>query len=72
MPFNGTIEDESLNANVFTNSGVTLGNGQNGSNANVALFDGSSYLELSGPIDTGQKQMTFAFWAANKSNMLKT
>jgi hypothetical protein len=68
MPFNGTIEDESLNANVFTNSGVTLGNGQNGSNANVALFDGSSYLELSGPIDTGQKQMTFAFWAQTSSN----
>ena len=68
MPFNGTIEDESLNANVFTNSGVTLGNGQNGSNANVALFDGSSYLELSGPIDTGQKQMTFAFWAQTNSN----
>ena len=68
MPFNGNIQDESPENNQFSNTGVVLGNGRNGSTGNVASFDGNSYLELSSALVTGQKQMTFAFWAQTNSN----
>jgi hypothetical protein len=68
MPFNGNIQDESPENNQFSNTGVVLGNGRNGSTGNVATFDGNSYLELSSALVTGQKQMTFAFWAQTNSN----
>jgi len=68
MPFDGTIKDESPGSNSFTNTGVVLANGRNGSSGNIARLDGDSYLEFDSPIDTGQKQMTFAFWAQTNSN----
>ena len=68
MPFNGNIRDESPENNQFSNTGVVLGNGRNGSTGNVASFDGNSYFELSSALVTGQKQMTFAFWAQTNSN----
>ena len=68
MPFDGTIKDESPGSNSFTNTGVVLANGRNGSSGNIARLDGDSYLEFDSPIVTGQKQMTFAFWAQTNSN----
>ncbi|MDC1537924.1 hypothetical protein N8452_04575, partial [Schleiferiaceae bacterium] len=68
MPFDGTIKDEGPGSNSFTNTGVVLANGRNGSSGNIARLDGDSYLEFDSPIATGQKQMTFAFWAQTNSN----
>jgi hypothetical protein len=68
MPFSGSIEDISPNENVFNNTGVVLGAYGNGSNNNVAEFDGSSYLELDSALITGQTPMTFAFWAKSNSS----
>ena len=36
MPFDGTIKDESPGSNSFTNTGVVLANGRNGSSGNIA------------------------------------
>ena len=68
MPFDGSIKDEGPESNTFTNTGVFLSNGRNGSSGNIAELDGNSYLEFNASLVTGQKQMTFAFWAQTNSN----
>ena len=63
MPFNGTIEDESPNNVSLINHGATLGPGRNGSTNGGMYLNGNSFIETLAPLLTGQKQVTFSFWA---------